>query len=224
MRLPWPIRLVVDKYSAFTQLFTMKKIISLLIFDDVEVLDFAGPFEVFSVANELHGFKFFDVQIASKSKAPVTAKNGLSINPDVSISEITTSDILIIPGGDGTRPVLNDPEVLQWVRDISHKASLTLSVCSGALILAKAGLLDAMKVTTHHQVFDTLSAIAPKAQIEREARYTDNGKIITSAGISAGIDMSLYVISRLLGEQVAEETAAYMEYTSRYSDNRCASE
>ena len=193
----------------------MKKTIALLIFDDVEVMDFAGPFEVFSVTNELNAYDYFDIKVVAKNKEPVTAKNGLSINPDLSISDIEKSDILIVPGGDGTRPVLEDSETLNWIRKISQDTELTLSVCSGSLILAKAGLLDGMKATTHHEVFETLASIAPETHIERGARFVDNGKIITSAGISAGIDMSLHVISKLYGEQVSETTSTYMEYAAR---------
>ncbi len=192
----------------------MKKTISLLIFDDVEVMDFAGPFEVFSVTNELHDYEYFDIKVVAKNKVPVISKNRLSINPDLSISDIKESDILIIPGGDGTRLVLEDSEVLNWIHIISQNAELTLSICSGSLILAKAGLLNGMKATTHHEVFETLASISPNTQIERGVRFVDNGKIITSAGISAGIDMSLHVISRLYGEQVSKATSTYMEYAA----------
>ncbi len=195
----------------------MKKTISLLIFDDIEVMDFAGPFEVFSVTNELQKYEYFDIKVVAKNKTPVIAKNGLSINPDSSISDVKESDILIVPGGDGTRQVMEDSEILIWIQEISQNTELTLSVCSGSLILAKAGLLDGMKATTHHEVFETLASVAPNTQIDREARFVDNGKIITSAGISAGIDMSLHVISRLYGEQTSRATSTYMEYAA----NKC---
>lgn len=169
-------------------------------------MDFAGPFEVFSVTNELHDHEYFDIKVVAKNKEPVTAKNGLSINPDSSISDIGESDILLVPGGAGTRPLLEDHETLEWVRTIDQNTELTLSVCTGSLVLAKAGLLDGMKATTHHEAFDTLALVAPNTQIERGARFVDNGKIITSAGISAGIDMSLHVIGRLYGGQVSQAT------------------
>ena len=193
----------------------MKKTISILIFDGVEVMDFAGPFEVFSTTNELNDYAYFDIKVVAKYKAPVITKNGLSINPAFSIAEIQQSEILIIPGGDGTRHLLGDNDILDWVKKINQSTELTLSVCSGALILAKARLLDGRQATTHHEVFEALAEIAPNTQIKKGVRFVDNGKIITSAGISAGIDMSLYVINKLYGDEVSQATSAYMEYETQ---------
>jgi transcriptional regulator GlxA family with amidase domain len=187
---------------------------AILIFDDVEVLDFAGPFEVFSVTNELSGYSILDVYTVAREKTPVTARNGLSVNPDYSIDEVPQADILIIPGGSGTRPLLQQHDVLSWISYSAHCADKVLSVCTGALLLAKVGLLDGMKSTTHGSAFETLAEIAPTTEIIRDARFVDNGKVITSAGISAGIDMSLYVIEMLFGKETAQNTAAYMEYRS----------
>lgn len=190
----------------------MKKTITLLLFNDVEVLDFAGPFEVFSVTNELSGYALFDIRTVSLRSGAITARNGLTVVPPVTIADIRDTDILIIPGGAGTRPLLQDEELVGWIRRVAEKAELVLSVCTGALLLAKADLLGGLQITTHHQVFDELEALAPSSVIERDKRFIDTGKIITSAGISAGIDMSLHVIERLYGRDVAEKTAAYMEY------------
>jgi transcriptional regulator GlxA family with amidase domain len=121
-------------------------------------------------------------------------------------------DILIIPGGIGTRKELNNISIIDWIKEMSTKVELLLSVCSGALLLAKAKLLDGLKVTTHHNVFELLQEIAPKTTIIRDQRYVDNGQIILSAGISAGIDMSLYVVERIFGKQRALDTAKGMEY------------
>jgi transcriptional regulator GlxA family with amidase domain len=187
---------------------------AILIFDDVEVLDFAGPFEVFSVTNELSGYSILDVYTVAREKTPVTARNGLSVNPDYSIDEAPQADILIIPGGSGTRPLLLQHDVLSWISHSAQHADKVLSVCTGALLLAKVGLLDGIKSTTHGSAFETLAEIAPTTEIIRDARFVDNGKVITSAGISAGIDMSLYVIEMLFGKETAQNTAAYMEYRS----------
>lgn len=193
----------------------MKKLnTAILIFDDVEVLDFAGPFEVFSVANELSGYSILDVYTVAREKKPVTARNGFSVNPDYSIDEAPQADILIIPGGSGTRPLLQQHDVLSWISRSAQYADKVLSVCTGALLLAKVGLLDGIKSTTHGSAFETLAEIAPTTEIIRDARFVDNGKVITSAGISAGIDMSLYVIQMLFGKETAQNTAAYMEYRS----------
>ncbi len=191
----------------------MKKVLALLIFDDVEVMDFAGPFEVFSVANELNNHELFDIKITSINSTPVRAKNGLSVNPDCSINEISKADIAIIPGGDGTRPLLKHKEVINWIKKISSNAEVVASVCSGALLLAQAGLLNGLKATTHHQVLETLRDMSENIQVVDNIRFIDNGKIITSAGISAGIDMSFYIVERFYGQSTAEAAARYMEYS-----------
>lgn len=191
----------------------MKKLkTAILIFDDVEVLDFAGPFEVFSVTNELNGYSLLNVYTVAREKAPVTARNGLSVNPDYSIDDAPQPDILIIPGGSGTRPLLLQQDMLAWISRAAQNADRVLSVCTGALLLAKIGLLGGIKATTHHSAFETLAEIAPDTEIVRDARFVDSGSIITSAGISTGIDMSLYVIELLYGTKNARQTAAYMEY------------
>ncbi|GAK58114.1 transcriptional regulator, AraC family protein [Candidatus Vecturithrix granuli] len=186
--------------------------VAILLFDDVEVLDFAGPFEVFSVTDELNAGAKFQVYTVAAVKKPVITRNGLSVNPDYNIHDAPLPDILIVPGGDGTRPVLKRDQVIDWVKTCASQAELVLSVCSGALVLAKAGLLEHLQATTHHQVFETLAALAPNTEIVKEQRFVDNGKVVTSAGISAGIDMSLYIVERLEGREVADKTVAYMEY------------
>ncbi len=189
-----------------------KRNTAILIFDDVEVLDFAGPFEVFSVTNELSDYSLLNVYTVAREKAPITARNGLSVNPDYSIDQAPQPDILIVPGGSGTRPILQQQDILAWIARSAEKADKVLSVCTGALLLAKVGLLDGLKSTTHNSAFELLAEIAPNTEIMRDARFVDNGKVITSAGISAGIDMSLYVIEMLYGKEVAQNTAEYMEY------------
>ncbi|MGD1978312.1 MAG: DJ-1/PfpI family protein [Akkermansiaceae bacterium] len=198
----------------------MKSSVSILVFEDVEVMDFAGPFEVFSVTNELNDDSLFDLEIIAQGKAPVRAKGGLSINPDHGIEEITSTDILIIPGGSGTRQVIKDETLVEWVGKVGTKAKQILSVCTGSHILAKAGLLDHLKATTHHQTFERLGALAPRTEVLRDARFVDNGRVITSAGISAGIDASLHVIGKLIGNDIREATARYMEYSDPPSTNQ----
>ena len=191
----------------------MKKLnTAILIFDDVEVLDFAGPFEVFSVTNELNDYSLLNVYTVAKIKAPVKARNGLSVNPDYGINDAPIPDILIIPGGIGTRQLLHQDDVLYWIKVSAHSADKVLSVCTGALLLAKIGLLDGLRSTTHNSAFELLAEIAPNTEIDCSARFIDNGNVITSAGISAGIDMSLHVIEKFYGFEVAQNTAAYMEY------------
>lgn len=189
-----------------------RKNTAILLFDDVEVLDFAGPFEVFSVTDELSDYQRLNVYTVARESRPVITRNGLSINPAYSIANAPEPRILIVPGGDGTRAVLGQTEIISWLVQCAHQSEKVLSVCSGALLLAKAGLLKGLKATTHHQVFDTLESMAPETRIIKGQRFVDNGKIITAAGISAGIDMSLYVIEQLFGAEVADSTADYMEY------------
>jgi transcriptional regulator GlxA family with amidase domain len=185
---------------------------AILIFNDVEVLDFSGPFEVFSVTNEINNYALLNVYTVAEEKSPITARNGLSVNPHYSIGDAPSPQILIVPGGQGTRPLLQNEKILAWIKRSAESADRVLSVCTGALLLAKLGLLDGLKVTTHASAFDLLADLAPLAEVDRSARFIDNGRIVTSAGISAGIDMSLHVVGQLFGTEIADRTAGYMEY------------
>lgn len=190
-----------------------KRNTAILVFDDVELLDFAGPYEVFSVTDELSNYQRLNVYTVGNKEGPIKAVNGLSINPDYTIDNAPEPNILVIPGGDGTRELLGKDEVLNWIIQSARVSEKVLSVCSGALLLAKANLLNGLKATTHHMVFDTLESLAPETTIVKGKRFVDNGKIITSAGISAGIDMCLYVVEQLFGAEVADTSAEYMEYS-----------
>ena len=191
----------------------MRKV-GILIFDDVEVLDFCGPFEVFAVTGRREQLDLFQVHTMARSR-PVLARGGLSVNPHHTLISAPTADILVIPGGFGTRREMNDPEVTDWIAQSARAAEVVLSVCTGALLLAKAGLLDGLSATTHHGAHDLLEQVAPQATIERDRRVIDNGKIVVAAGVSAGIDAALHVVAKLHGEDRALETARYMEYEWR---------
>ncbi len=186
--------------------------IAILIFDDVEVLDFCGPFEVFSITKDNQEQKAFKVMIAAENEAPVLTRNQLSINPHYTITNCPAPDILLIPGGPGTRREMGNDNLLNWIKSCSKQSKLTLSVCTGSLLLGKANLLDGLEITTHHGALDLLKEVVPNAVIRKDKRIIDNGKFIVSGGISAGIDMSLYVVAKLLGKDVAMKTAEYMEY------------
>jgi transcriptional regulator GlxA family with amidase domain len=191
----------------------MTRNVAILIFDEVEVLDFCGPFEVFGVAGLLStGERPFYVYTIAEKSEPVSARNGLSINPNFTIAGCPQPDILLVPGGWGTRVVIHNEALVNWVREQAGRAELLLSVCTGALVLAKAGLLEGLSATTHFQAFQELRDLAPNTTLCLDQRYVDNGQIVLSAGISAGIDMSLYVVARLLGEERANETARHMQY------------
>jgi transcriptional regulator GlxA family with amidase domain len=193
----------------------MKRNVAILVFDDVEILDFAGPFEVFAVTDELCGHAEFHTYTVSELRATVRAKNGLKIVPDFTLEACPAAQVLVIPGGSGSRALLNRPLLIEWVRKQARSAEVVMSVCTGARVLAKAGLLDGLRVTTHHECIDELRGLAPAAVVEAGVRFTDNGKVSTSAGISAGIDLSLHVVERLLGREVADTTARYMDYERR---------
>ena len=195
--------------------------VAIYIFNEVEVLDFCGPFEVFSVAGRREGGEPFHVYTVAERPGPVLARNSLSVNPDYMFEDCPASDIVVIPGGGGfdaegkpfgSRREMENERVLEWVKTVSEEAEIVLSVCTGALILGKAGLLDGLAATTHHHAFDTLREAAPNATIKTDERVVDNGKFVLSGGISAGIDASFHVVARLLGESVAQGTAEYMEY------------
>ena len=186
--------------------------IAILLFDDAEVLDFCGPFEVFSVASNQSDSPVFNVYTVAE-RSPITARNGLSVNPGYTLESCPKPDILLVPGGIGTRTEMNNAPLIDWIEQAAANAELVLSVCTGALLLGKAGLLDGLETTTHHVAYDLLREIVPTCTVHEDRRFVDNGKVITSAGIAAGIDMSLYVVERLLGREVASATARHMEYT-----------
>lgn len=186
--------------------------VAILLFDEVEVLDFAGPFEIFSVTGRRNGGEVpFNVYTVAE-KTPISARNGLSVNPTYLLDTCPPPDIIVVPGGYGTRRAMHEAHIIDWVQRMDARTELTLSVCTGALVLGKAGLLDKLKATTHYGAYDLLQETVPTASVQRGVRYVDNGRIITSAGVQAGMDMSLHVIARLLGRDVAEETARYIEY------------
>lgn len=187
------------------------KNVGILIFDDVELLDFCGPFEVFSVTRLPSGENPFHVFTLAESR-PIVTRNGLSVNPKCILPESPGMEVLIIPGGQGTRREIHNSKLIDWIREQATQTELLLSVCTGALLLAEAGLLNGLDVTTHHSATDLLRKLAPTSRLIEKARFVDNGRIILSGGIAAGIDMSLYVVAKLLGQELAQATAELMEY------------
>ncbi len=191
----------------------MIKNVGILIFDDAEVLDFAGPFEVFSVTAQINSLKPFNVFTISKDGKMISAVNGLKVQPDYAIDNHPEIDVLILSGGQGTRVLLNDAALLAWISRTHQSAELTLSICSASRLVGKIGLLDGLCFCTHHDVYDHMREIAPTAIPQPHKRFTQSSdKLYTSGGISAGIDLSFYVIAQLLGEDIAFNTAEYMEY------------
>lgn len=197
--------------------------VGILIFDGVEVLDFAGPFEVFSRTRLVPGVESrrsgasapFRVFTVTRNGETVTATGDLQLTPRYSFQTAPAIDLLVVPGGYGTRALLRDRETLDWIRTTAATAKKVTSVCTGSLLLAEAGLLDGRRATTHWGALDLLQEISDAREadisIQRELRFVDDG-IITSAGVSAGIDMALHVVEQVCGASVAAETAHYMDY------------
>ena len=186
--------------------------VAILIFDEVEILDFAGPYEVFATTRQHDPEPPFNVYTVAEKPGPVAARNGLSVNPTYTLDTCPPPDILLVPGGYGTRVVMHNAAVLDWIRTVDSGSELMLSVCTGSLVYGRAGLLDGLAATTHWAAYDELREAAPKTEQRPGERWVDNGRVVTSAGVSAGIDMSLYIVGRLLGPEEAARTAKGMEY------------
>ena len=193
--------------------------VSILIFDGVEVLDFAGPFEVFSRTRLVPGIESrrneesapFNVFTVAPRAEPITATGGLRVLPHHDFASDPRIDVLVVPGGFGTRALLEDTAVVEWIRRRAAKAQRVASVCTGALLLARAGLLAGRRATTHWGALELLGSLDPTIRVEPGLRVVDD-HIITSAGVSAGIDMALNLVEGMYGREVADETARYIEY------------
>jgi transcriptional regulator GlxA family with amidase domain len=173
------------------------------LYDGVELLDFAGPMEVFTIAG-------FNVITVAKTKSPITSQGVLKIIPDYSIDDAPRSDIIAFFGGDAVN-VYNDPLVIKWLKNVPTPGYY-FSVCTGAFILGKAGILDHLTVTTWYGKIEALKVEVPYARVLSNVRFIDNGRVITTAGVSAGIDGALHLVEKILGDGAAEEIATYMEY------------
>ena len=177
--------------------------VSFYLQNGVEVLDFAGPLEVFSYAG-------FDVSIISKTKDPIISQGVLKITPDFSIADAPPADIIAFFGGN-TGTATNDTSVIRWLQKAATP-EYYFSVCTGAFILGKAGFLNGLTVTTFHDSIERLKTEVPKAKVLSDVRFVDNGRVITTAGISAGIDGALHLVEKIRGREAAVAVAKYMEY------------
>ncbi len=197
-----------------------KTTVAILLFDDVEVLDFAGPFEVFSRVRLEPGIEsrrsdrtapYFVITIA-KEKKPVRATGGLIVSPLYAYADAPNIDLLVVPGGFGSRALLGDEATLAWIRDCAESGALMTSVCTGALVLARAGLLARRRATTHWGALDVLAELDPSVIVQRRSRVVVD-EIVTSAGVAAGLDMAFALVEQQWGREVADETARYIEYS-----------
>jgi transcriptional regulator GlxA family with amidase domain len=166
--------------------------LAVLLFDGVQIIDYTGPWEVFGHAS-IHNRPAFEIYSVSQTAAPLTTNMGMSVNPTYTFANAPAPDVILLPGGN-VRPQLSNTAVLAWIQDSSRKARVVFSVCNGAFFLAKAGLLDGLEATTFAHLIPQLKEAAPKARIVSDRRFVDNGKIVTAAGLSSGIDGALHVI------------------------------
>lgn len=191
--------------------------VGIFVFDDVEVLDFAGPYEVFTTATRMHARRdgqappLFSVFTVAQTGANVRARAGLPVLPDFHFANHPPIDVLIIPGG-VVNAELDKPGVARWIAETSPRSALTASVCTGAFLLARAGLVNGLPVTTHWEDIDDLRTMFPALEVRTTGRWVDTGKIVTSAGISAGIDMCLHLVERLADRALAERTARQLDF------------
>jgi putative intracellular protease/amidase len=181
--------------------------VAIVIYDEVEILDFAGPTEVFTAAGDFSAFRVYTV---APSHKPIVSQGILRVTPDYSIDDAPAPEILVLPGGNAGSFIRN-PAAMAWVKRVAAKNELSMSVCSGAFILGDLGLLDGLSATTHWGALPGLRNY-PKVKAKSDVRFVDNGRIITTAGVSAGIDGALHVVQRLLGDDAAWRTARYMQY------------
>jgi transcriptional regulator GlxA family with amidase domain len=204
---------------------TNRKRVGIVVFEDVEVLDFCGPFEVFS-AVRLNEEKRreeqspFEVVLVAERAELVTTTGGMSVLPHYAFGNCPRLDILIVPGGWGTRKELKNPIMLDWLRERAGETEILTSVCTGSMLLGTAGLLDGLHATTHWRSLDWMRESFPSVTVEYNKHFVQDGCVFTSAGISAGIDMSLRIVAHCLGEKIARATARHMEYPYPESDAR----
>jgi transcriptional regulator GlxA family with amidase domain len=196
-----------------------------LVFPDVEVLDFCGPFEVLSVtrldpARRREEPSPFDVFLVAATADPVATTGGMRVLPAHSFDTCPPLDLLVVPGGWGTRREADNPRLVDWVARQAAGAKLVTSVCTGSFLLGRAGLLRGRRATTHWGSLDRMRAAFPDVRVDDRAQWVEDGNVLTSAGIAAGIDMALRVVARVCGEEVARDTARYMEYRYPVDDRR----
>lgn len=185
--------------------------VGILLFENAELLDFAGPYEAFSSAS-IDQERVFNTFTVGQTKGTITSNNGLKCEIDYDFSDHPHIDVLVVPGGRGTRVEIENPVVIDWITQVAGEAELTTSVCTGSFLLAQAGLLHGRQATTHWGSVERKRETFPQIEVLEAVRFVDAGEVVTSAGVSAGIDMSLHVIERLAGREAAANSARLMEY------------
>ncbi len=194
-----------------------RKTAGIFIFPDIELLDFCGPYEVFSVVRLDEDKRRvepspFNTIVISENLEIVKTSGGIKVAADYTFDNHPPLDILVVPGGWGTRREIDNPAAIRWIKDQSAKVEYTTAVCTGAVLLGKAGLLAGKRATTHWKSLGWMKELFPGTVVEKDLHVIQDGNVITSAGISAGIDMALMVVKLYHGEAVARSTAKHMEY------------
>lgn len=190
----------------------MARRIAVLLFEGVEELDFAGPWEVLAAWAHQYPQDGIEVETIAATRAPLRCAKGLSVVPHDTLADAPPAELLIVPGGRGTRPLLHDEPLLAWLREQAARGTVIASVCTGALLLAKAGLLDGRPATTHHGSLQRLRELGRDIDVRPEARFVDDGAVLTAAGVSAGIDLALHLVARLHSRERARELRHYIQY------------
>lgn len=188
--------------------------VGVLLFPQVELLDFAGPFEVFSAARTSSETRerLMDVFTVAETTSPVRCNNPVTVVPDYALEECPHMDVVVVPGGMGTRSAVDRQGLVDWIARRAEAAEVTTSVCTGSFLLAKAGVLDGRSATTHWASIERMRRDFPALAVEESVRWVDAWPVVSSAGVSAGIDMALHVLSRLYDDEVARATARGIEY------------
>lgn len=190
----------------------MRSKVGIFIYDRVEALDVAGPLEVFSVADELNGFALYDTFVFSETTEAVRTVNGLQLMAEHTLATLPALDVLIIPGGAGIRKVIQTPELLNALSATAYKARYVLTVCTGVFVAAKLGWLSNKAFCTHHTTYDEVLLLAPEAIAKRGMRFTGDGRLFSSAGVTAGIELALHVVHLMHGEETTQQVVSYIEY------------
>lgn len=192
------------------------KTIGILIFDDVEELDFVGPYEVFTMINEisesLGKAPFVDVMLISETGQDITGRKGMRVGAHIAMNDVSELDVILIPGGQGSRDVIQNNAVLAWIKDRAARCEWVTSVCTGSFVLAKCGLTQGRKITTHWANFDEFKRLGLEGDLMAHMRYVRDGNIVTSAGVSAGIDMSLWLTGQMFSPKLARQVQRAMQY------------
>lgn len=186
--------------------------VAIMIFPDAELLDFAGPYETFVAATDDDGNRLFNVFTVAEQPGELVARAGMRVTPDYTFATAPRIDILVVPGGYGTRREIDNPVAIDWIAEVAGASEITTSVCTGSFLLAKAGLLDGQQATTHWGSIERMRDMFPGTTVLENIRWVDAGEVVSSAGVSAGIDMSLHIVERLYGAETAARTARFMEY------------